>query len=139
MIYAERIKSKIVDVWSQDDAQTVKFCHALIDYIANEPNQKTEILTYGSIAQVLEITPDNPTLSRVVAILSSNFDALTLGFSFFDESETYYLEDEEIKLWIRNRILYHPNTGELVEQAGENIYPYFIGNKSALISKVENR
>lgn len=101
-------------------------CHRIVDYIAHQPREKLQHLTYGMLAMVGKCESEE-VASRVIAYLSGDVThVLEMRFEFIDGNEIYPLESKEIAEARRERCFIHPDTGFPVDDYESHIYIYFV-------------
>jgi hypothetical protein len=137
MTRVEYLKSYIGSVWKDDLA--VKVCVRLIDFIADSPEYQSRFLTYNAIARITDTgLPQREALIRAVSILSGRFEVLKMHFLFIDgDGNEFPLEDEDARHIIDDGFYIHPETRVKVDGIKDYMFPYYEGNRHALLSKVE--
>lgn len=132
----EAIENAIAKRWGKDPA--VQICCAILDYVVSKPQETSVMLTYGDFGKLTGSTYDQEELQRAIAILVSRFRALDMRLVFFDEDdEPHYLDEEEQSDFIETGELAHPDSGDLVPDAKERIFPYYLAAPQALLEEVQ--
>lgn len=88
-------------------------------------------LSYGNILEIAGHDEVSQDLQIALMILTtSEFAIFESGAYFIDEfEESHELSKEEIDGVLRDNVLVHPRSGEIIEDASYHIAPFFIVNK----------
>lgn len=101
-------------------------CNRIVDYIASQPDEKLQHLTYGMLAMIAK-SESKEVVSRVVSYLSGDIArVLEMRFEFIDGDDIYPLDSIYIIEARREGCFIHPDTGFPVDDYESSIYIYFV-------------
>lgn len=102
----------------------------IFEFIANIPSVNARHLTYSMLAEKCP----SPQLALLQAIqyLCGEVNVLEMNFEFIEDDCIEQLSRHEVSVAYHNRKLYHPLTGEVVENFEEKIYSYFTLGRQVL-------
>lgn len=130
------IELKIAERWGGDPI--AKICKQILEFVASHPNQSQVMLNYSDLLKITGKRYTSEALQRALSILISRFSALQLGIVFFDEAgDPHYLDDEAKIEFVENGLLAHPETGQLIDDASDKAYPYYLANPADLLEEVD--
>jgi hypothetical protein len=133
---ADWVRDQIRKRWG--DGAATSYCELILDFIVSHAAPESEMLTFGLLANITHVDAANTDLHQAVAILASRFAALSSEFVLFTEDgKAHYLTHEEREAFLSEGIVADPATGLLVEDAAERVFPYFVGQRAALLGDVQ--
>ncbi|MDW9593792.1 hypothetical protein GOA63_16425 [Sinorhizobium meliloti] len=131
----QAIEKAIQERWAGDPAAGM--CCAILDYAVSKPDETSVMLTFGDFSKLTGASFDQEELQRAIAILVSRYSALEMRLIFFDEKDgPLYLDKEEQSDFVKTGTLAHPHSGEIVQDAKDRIFPYYIAQPQALLEEV---
>lgn len=131
----------IISIWcdncSQDlrNRETAQLCSSIIRLIASEKYKDVEHLPLALFFNELNIPDQQENLGQLMKVLeylsSRRMHLLDMKYMLHDDdySEPLYLEEESISEALFDGVLYHPETGEPVDNYKSKVFPYFVQSK----------
>lgn len=110
------------------DPGIARDCRAVAKYMEDTTSEKLRMISFVTLAQILGKTSVDEDVLRIATILSTSACHLLRKKWMFLDPETdeeYELTSEEVKALMSDGEFAHPNTGELIKDAGKQIYPFF--------------
>jgi hypothetical protein len=110
----------------REEPSARRLCVRLIKRIAALPS--AEMVTFGSMARMVNCNPADTSLHRCVTFLSTSpgCKALELHFLFLDEKlGEIEIDDQSVADAYENGVLIHPITGTEVPEFEAWLLPYF--------------
>lgn len=100
-------------------------CFSIVDFIANESDERLKHLTFGMLVNVSNI--DSQLASKAIAYLSGDrAQILSMRFEFIDEkNEIYFIKTSTISEARKTGEFIHPELGIPVLDFEKMIYIYF--------------
>ncbi len=116
-------------VWEDTPAATL--CVAIVDAIAGGVLER---LTFGQLYLLAKKSKAaDADIARALQYLTgSDLHLLDTEFEFIDENEeTFYFDSEEIGVASREGALFHPETGDSIENYKDRLFPTFVPSSLA--------
>ena len=121
------------------DNEVRDYCVSIIEHIAMTKNSQLEMMSFNTIANILDQDTVTKEVVKAVSILSSCSDpVLKMYFMVFVDDKEYELDLEEINEAERNNELCNPETGYSIDNWEEKVAPFFKPTKHILELKREN-
>jgi len=116
-------------VWDKSPAALL--CVAIVDQLAEGVLQR---LTFGQLYRLAsknEASQDD--IARALQYLTGHdLHLLDTEFEFIDENdETFYFALQDLSVAEREGALYHPESGELIDNYEERVFPTFVPSSLA--------
>jgi hypothetical protein len=129
------LKKQVASNW-QSVPDVVELCSKILDFMASTPPERLRMLTFRSFANATHRAKIDTDLLTAIQILSSSrlavLDVKALYVGDDVDEAGLLLSDEEFAHAQKTGELAHPETGELVEDAGAHILPFFVPSASFL-------
>lgn len=110
----------------------VDLCRVVVNFLTSEEAKRLRHITYITLVNGAGYQCASPEqrvlLVKVTDYLSSNrMHLLNMHFQFIqnDDSDPIPVDNDEISLALHSGTFYHPENGQLVENFGQYLFPYF--------------
>ena len=134
---------QIVELITQDlssDPALQSACLKIVNYLQNQPFKEVRHLTQQSILTLLQHRFADELLINTLRYLTGNrANILETHFELIDDDdEPYYLDPSSVSSLQKTGVLYHPYTGEPVEDPTQKVYLFFSPSESFKKLQVNN-
>lgn len=108
-------------------------CCQILCFLLTKEAKKLKHITYNTIITWAKL--DNSSSMNTVHILkatdylsSSRLHLLHMQFQFIENenSEPIPVDNDDVSLAIKSGVFYHPETGEILENFNNHLFPYFV-------------
>lgn len=112
--------------------EIISLCHSIIELLASERFENVEHFSFALFFSELNISNNESDLAKLMRVLdylsSGRLHLLEMKYLLHDEeySEPLYLDSDLVNHAFFEGVLYHPNTGEPVDNYKAKIFPYFV-------------
>lgn len=103
-------------------------CRAVAAYMEATPREHLRMLSFTTLAQILGKQSVDDEVVRVATLLSTSACHLLTKKWMFLDAETgdeYELGVDEVRACADEGVFAHPESGELVQDAANHIFPFF--------------
>ena len=122
----ERILRQINEDWGETPQS--KLCATILDYLLQFPANQLAHITYGRLRNIISTHyKDSDLLLAIQYLIGDGTKLLEVGFELIEEDDSfpYPLANSEVKLAKETGELYHPETGEIVDDYESKVFMYF--------------
>lgn len=121
----ERIRKEVAKIWDHSPEATT--CFLLLEYLEKVPVSQLQFLTFKTLISAAgRDEVDHELIAAINILTSSKLGLLEAHALFVDENEEEYeLTGTELEQALQFGELAHPESGELVSNFQERIFPYF--------------
>jgi hypothetical protein len=129
-----KIKQELREGWNEVPAAKVSL--QLIDFICHLPADQRNMLTYATFLRAIGRRQIDQELLTAVGILAnSRIAALDVHGMFVDEDFEHELTASELAAAQKSGKLVHPETGELIPDFEDKVFPFFTPSARFLDTK----
>lgn len=111
-------------------------CRVIVDFLISHKARNLKHITYVTLVNGSQLNSDNDeeriVLLKVTDYLSSNrLHLLDMHFQFIesDDSDPVPIDDADLSHALFTGEFYHPDSGKLVENFNQHLFPYFTPSK----------
>jgi len=123
-------KSQLVEQIHEDWAEEPqsKICLSILDLLLKLPTDKPSHLTYGRLRNTISQSyADRELLLAVQYLTGDRTQLLELHYELIDEDDIPYpLDDDSVRLAQETGELFHPETGDIVNNYKDKVVLYFM-------------
>lgn len=122
----EQILRQIREDWGEKPQS--KVCALILDYLLRVPVKQLAHITYGRLRNVIDPKYDDTDfLLAVQYLIGDRTKLLEVKFELMEDDDSFPcpLPDSEVKLAQETGELYHPETGEIVNDYEDKVFMYF--------------
>lgn len=122
----ERILIQIHEDWGEKPQS--KICALILDYLLQFPVNQLAHITYSRLHDITGSKyGDQDLLLAIQYLIGDGTKLLEVGFELIEEDDSfpYPLANSEVKLAKETGELYHPETGEMVDDYESKVFMYF--------------
>lgn len=122
----ERILSQIHEDWGEKPQS--KVCALILEYLLQFPANQLAHITYGRLRNIIGTQYKNSDLLVAIQyLIGEGTKLLEVGFELIEEDDSfpYPLANSEVNLANETGELYHPETGEIVNDYENKVFMYF--------------
>ena len=135
MTRLDQIARQLEARWSNDPAYPS--CMKILKFIAQNEPQKSAMLTYQDVAQIVGDPRFSDETERALTLLTSRFRVLALHFVFIDdEGERHYLDDDEASAFVQEGTYADPESGREIADPAAHLFPYYQARADELLQEV---
>ncbi len=124
MINKEVVIKRIISDWKHD-SEAIKFLTNLTEYLFRNKNQQLH-LTYRSIANITGSNSFKKNTELTNYLTGIRVPLLKLKLEYINGNNVWDIEDEDLYLAITLGEVVHPESGELIQDAANHLFPYFV-------------
>lgn len=133
------LKQQIVAEWAEEPA--AELCLLIVDYLAERSVGQLKLLTFQTLAKAAHRDKvDHDVLAAIQILTSTKLAVLDAKAMFVDaDAEEYELSEEEFSKALRSGEFVHPETGALVPDYEDHLFPFFVPTESFLSEKASSK
>lgn len=121
----DQLRLDLIASWGGKPAG--ELCLKLFERLAATPIGDLEMLTYPTLARILERPKvDHEVVIAVGILVTSSLHALEARALLIDDDQEYELDASQVAHAERTGELLHPESGELVEDFDSKLMPFFV-------------
>ena len=101
-----------------------EICVSILDYLLRVP--RLSHITYGSLRKVIGDKYKDEDLAALIPYLTGDqINLLEANWELIENNDVFSLLVSQVKDADKTKVLYHPDTGELVENFEDKVFIYF--------------
>ena len=106
-----------------------EYCFNFVNEIKNRKLEDLQYISFQDIARS-SMCEDTSTLLVIAGYLSGQVGVLEANFELLADGEVFSIDKSAAYSALKTRTLYHPETGELIENIADKIVIYYSANPS---------